>query len=411
MPEFLMLVPPDEARRIWFDALQPEPTWEMIPTAQALGRVTAAAVVAPHPLPSFPRATVDGYAVRAVDTYGSSETLPGYLQVVGEVPMGAAPDFQISVGQCALIHTGGMLPAGADAVVMVEYTQAVRAGEVEILRAVADQENILKIGEDVEAGQEVIPAGKRLRPAEIGGLMGLGLREVKATRQPRVALLSSGDEVLPPEAPLVPGAVRDINSYSLSALVEGAGGLPVRYGIVPDQEEMLRERIGAALAETDVAVITAGSSASARDLTARVVNQLGQPGVLVHGVNVRPGKPTILAVCDGKPVVGLPGNPVSALVIARLFIAPLLQRLAGQRPLAFPPVVQARLSLNLPSQAGREDWVPVRLLPTNETMPTAEPVPGKSNSIFTLVRADGLVRIPAAATGLSAGELVEVHLL
>lgn len=411
MPEFLKLTPPDEARRIWLEALELKPAGEMIPTPLALGRVTAQAVIAPHPLPSFPRATVDGYAVRAADTYGCSEALPGYLQVVGEVPMGAAPEFHLSVGQCALIHTGGMLPEGADAVVMVEYTQAVRPGEVEILRAVADQENILKTGEDVETGEEVIPAGKLLRPAEIGGLMGLGILEVKVTRQPRVALLSSGDEVLPPEERLVPGAVRDINSYSLSALVERAGGIPLRYGIIPDREETLHEKIGAALAEAEVVVITAGSSASARDLTARVVNQLGKPGVLVHGVSVRPGKPTILAACGGKPVVGLPGNPVSALVIARLFIVPLLQQLAGWRPLAFPAVVPARLSLNLPSQAGREDWAPVRLLQSHAALPAAEPVPGKSNSIFTLVRADGLVRIPATATGLSAGEIVEVHLL
>lgn len=408
MPEFLKLTPPDEARRIWFAALQPHLAVETIPTEEANGRVTAEAIHAPHPLPSFRRAAVDGFAVRAVDTYGASDSLPAYLQVIGEVPMGKAPSFSLSVGQSALIHTGGMLPEGADAVVMVEYTQTVKQGEVEIWRGVAAGENVLEVGEDVQTGQEVIPAGVRLRPAAVGGLLGLGILEVRVARRPQVAVLSSGDEVLPPEAPLTPGAVRDINSYSLSALIETVGAQVSRGGVIPDTEAALREQIGAALQRADLVVVTAGSSASTRDLTAKVINQLGKPGVLVHGVSIRPGKPTILAVCDGKGVVGLPGNPVSALVIAKMFILPFLERLMGLPPARFTPIVPARLSLNVASQAGREDWVPVRLLADGAGF-LAEPVPGKSNSIFTLVRADGLVRIPADATGLSAGELVEVH--
>lgn len=408
MPEFLKLTPPDEARRIWFAALQSHLAVETIPTKEANGRVTAEAIHAPHPLPSFRRAAVDGFAVRAVDTYGASDSLPAYLQVIGEVPMGKAPSFSLSVGQSALIHTGGMLPEGADAVVMVEYTQTVKQGEVEIWRGVAAGENVLEVGEDVQTGQEVIPAGVRLRPAAVGGLLGLGILEVRVVRRPQVAVLSSGDEVLPPEAPLTPGAVRDINSYSLSALIETVGAQVSRGGVIPDTEADLREQIGAALQQADLVVVTAGSSASTRDLTAKVINQLGKPGVLVHGVSIRPGKPTILAVCDGKGVVGLPGNPVSALVIAKMFILPFLERLMGLPPARFTPIVPARLSLNVASQAGREDWVPVRLLADGAGF-LAEPVPGKSNSIFTLVRADGLVRIPADATGLSAGELVEVH--
>lgn len=408
MPEFLKLTPPDEARRIWFAALQPHLAVETIPTEEANGRVTAEAIHAPHPLPSFRRAAVDGFAVRAVDTYGASDSLPAYLQVIGEVPMGKAPSFSLSVGQSALIHTGGMLPEGADAVVMVEYTQTVKQGEVEIWRGVAAGENVLEVGEDVQTGQEVIPAGVRLRPAAVGGLLGLGILEVRVARRPQVAVLSSGDEVLPPEAPLTPGAVRDINSYSLSALIETVGAQVSRGGVIPDTEAALREQIGAALQQADLVVVTAGSSASTRDLTAKVINQLGKPGVLVHGVSIRPGKPTILAVCDGKGVVGLPGNPVSALVIAKMFILPFLERLMGLPPARFTPIVPARLSLNVASQAGREDWAPVRLLADGAGF-LAEPVPGKSNSIFTLVRADGLVRIPADATGLSAGELVEVH--
>jgi molybdopterin molybdotransferase len=413
MPEFLTLVPPDEALHRLLDQLTFRPEPEEVETLEALGRVVLSPILALHPLPAFDRSAVDGYAVRAADTYGASESLPAYLKLAGEVRMGSAPEFALGPGQAALIHTGGMLPTGADAVVMVEYSQQSRPEEVEIFRAVGVAENVLKTGEDVSAGQEVIPAGSRLGPAEIGGLMALGSLRVTVSRQPGIGILSSGDEVVAPHEPLQPGQVHDINSYSLSALIEQAGGRPVRYGIVPDSAEALSEAAARAVRECDLLVITAGSSASARDLTAQVIAGLGEPGVLVHGVNVRPGKPTILGACrrgdQVKAVIGLPGNPVSALVIAGLFVVPVINRLLGlsrPRPAA---QVQARLTLNLASQAGREDWIPVRLLAA-EAGYLAEPVFGKSNLIFTLARADGLLRIHPDATGLSAGELVSVTL-
>lgn len=408
MPEFLELLPPQEALNRLLSHLSPEPKAEEIETIAALGRVTAAPVVAPYPLPSFPRSTVDGFAVRAADTFGANDSLPAYLNLIGEVPMGAAADLSLGVGECALIHTGGMLPEGADAVVMVEHTQQARAGEVEVLRAAAPGENVLKVGEDVIEGEEVIPAGARLRPPEIGGLMALGQTRVTVACRPIVGILSSGDEVIPPEAELRPGRVRDVNSYSLGALIEQHGGAPRRYGILPDASEALRAAAARALTECDVVIITAGSSASSRDLTAAVIDSLGKPGVLVHGVNVRPGKPTILAVCDGKAVVGLPGNPVSALVIASLFVAPVIRALLGLRVGRLAPRLNARLTINLASQAGREDWVAVRLHEAAQGY-LAEPVFGKSNLIFTLARADGLVRIPPDANGLEAGQMVEVH--
>jgi molybdopterin molybdotransferase len=297
---------------------------------------------------------------------------------------------------------------------MVEHTQSVREDEVEVLRAAAAGENVLKVGEDVAEGEQVIPGGTRLRPAEIGGLMALGVTQVPVARRPKVGILSTGDEVVPPEAEIGPGQVRDVNSYTLGALVEQAGGAAVRYGIIPDREADLRSAMRRALAECDLVVITAGSSASARDLTSQVINEFGPPGVLVHGVDVRPGKPTILAVCREagsgrtRPVIGLPGNPVSALVIAGLFVVPVIGALMGLK--ARPrPSVPARLSLNLASQAGREDWVPVQLLHERGGY-RAEPIFGKSNLIFTLARADGLLRIPPDATGLAAGEQVEVIL-
>lgn len=410
MPEFLELSPPREALKALLDRLRVQPQSEMVPSQHALGRVTASPVIAPYPLPSFPRTTVDGFAVRAMDTYGASDALPAYLKLSGEVPMGALAGIELTPGSCALIHTGGMLPVGADAVVMVEHTQSAAPDEVEILRAVAVGENVLKVGEDVSAGQEVIPSGIRLRPAEIGGLMALGITSLRVARMPRVGIVSSGDEIVPPEEDMQPGQVRDVNAYTLSAMVEDAGGEPVRYGIVPDRYETMLAVASTAMRECDLVVITAGSSASTRDLTAQVINHLGEPGVLVHGVNVRPGKPTILGVCSGKAMIGLPGNPVSALVIASLFVVPVVQAYMGMdkpRPRA---EVSARLSINLSSQAGREDWVPVQLVQDKQGY-AAQPVFGKSNLIFSLVRADGLVRIPPDANGLAAGEIVQVYLI
>jgi molybdopterin molybdotransferase len=410
MPEFLTLLPPKEALEKFLAHLDLEIRPEFVEVKNALGRVLSDDVRAPYALPSFRRSTVDGFAVRATSTHGASQSLPVYLTLSGEVPMGGSPSFSIDQTECGLIHTGGMLPEGADAVVMVEYTQTAREREVEILKAVANGENVLQIGEDVAEGEEVLAAGKKLRPAEIGGLMALGITRVLVSQRPRVGIISSGDEVIPPGDEMSPGQVRDVNSYSLSALVEQHGGIARRYGIVADSREAVAEVIAQAQRENDLVVVTAGSSASARDLTAEVIDNLGQPGVLVHGVNVRPGKPTILAVCDGVPMIGLPGNPVSALVIAGLFVIPVIERALGKETEEVFPHVQARLAVNLSSQTGREDWIAVRL-GTDADGYSAEPIFGKSNLIFTLSKGDGLIRIPADANGLAAGEIVEVVLM
>lgn len=412
MPEFLELKPPVDALEALMNHLPKRPVtgYEKIQTVNSLGRVLAEPVIAQELLPSFARTTVDGYAVRAVDTYGASESLPVYMALLGEVPMGKAPHHALGRGQCVLIHTGGMLPEGSDAVVMIEHTQLVQGKEIEILRAVAIGENVLSPGEDVSIGQVVLETGTKIRPAEIGGLMALGVTEVNVYPKPKVGILSSGDELVSPEKTIQPGQVRDINSYSLSALVEQIGGLPKCYNIAPDQAEALRQAAQSALNENDCLVITAGSSASTRDLTSEVISQLGSPGVLIHGVNVRPGKPTILAVCNGKPVIGLPGNPVSALVIATYFVKPVIEYLMGLNKKPFEARTQARLTVNLASQSGREDWIAVRLV-LKDGIYHAVPIFGKSNLIFTLVRADGMIRIHPDANGISAGELVDVYLL
>ena len=436
MPEFLTLLPPDEARALLLSHLSQAITdSELIEVPLSLNRILAEDVIAPHPLPDFQRSTVDGYAVRAADTHGASDSLPAYLNSIGEVPMGNTPLFGLRAGQCALIHTGGMLPEGANAVVMLEYTQRtgtdgqlpVPSEEIEVFRAVADGENLIRVGEDVAQGQTIQATGSLLRPAEIGGLMALGILKVKVARKIRVGLISTGDEVIDPSQSPRPGQVRDINSYTLSALIEKTGGIAKRYGIVSDVFDSLKNVAAQALAECDVVIITAGSSASTRDMTADVIRSLGAPGVLVHGINTRPGKPTILGVCNGKAVIGLPGNPVSALVNGYLFVVPVIEKLLGALPRPKATIL-ARLTVNLPSQAGREDWWPVKL--TTETLKhgalktpslrdpvisktefQAEPIFGKSNLIFTLASADGLLRIHPDATGLSAGEMVDVYLL
>jgi len=416
MPEFLTLLPPDEAREIMLSYLlrdQPKPDSESIDVISSLNRILDEDIFAPQPLPDFQRTTVDGYAVHASDTHGASDSLPAYLALVGEVPMGDKPTFEIEQGQCALIHTGGMLPKGSDAVVMLEYTQSAQENEIEISRAVANGENVIRIGEDVAQGQLVLSKGTRVRPAEIGGLMALGIKSLRVAKKVTVGLISTGDEVIDPSQSPRPGQVRDINSYTLGALVEISGGMAIRYGIISDKFEVLKEAAAKALSECDVVIITAGSSASTRDMTADVIRQLGEPGVLVHGINTRPGKPTILGVCNRKAVIGLPGNPVSALVNGYLFVMPVIEKLLGALPKP-KATVQAELTVNLPSQAGREDWWPVKLAISDRQSAVgyvAEPIFGKSNLIFTLASADGLLRIHPDATGLSAGDTVEVFLL
>ncbi len=427
MPEFLKLSPPLESLQLLLRTLPDrKPVADTLDTARTLGRVLADDIRAPHPLPEFPRSSMDGYAVRACDTFGASGTHPVRLALVGEVPMGDTPAFTLASGECAIIHTGGMIPAGADAVVMLEYTRTVEDDaqvaskpEIELSRAVAEGENVIRMGEDVTAGQVVLSAGQRVSPAVIGGCMALGIIELRVAKKPIVGILSSGDEVVPPGQDPRLGQVRDVNSYSLAALVESAGGEPAQYGIIPDNLEAMKAAAREAMSECDMVLITAGSSASARDTTAEAIASLGKPGVLVHGVAVRPGKPTILAVCDGKPVIGLPGNPVSALVIAGLFVAPVIEKLLGAR-LKPKAAVQARLTVDLPSQAGREDWVAVKILERGEqgtenvergVRYLAEPIFGKSNLIFTLAAADGLVRVAPDARGIAAGEVVEVVLI
>lgn len=410
MPEFFNVLPPDEARAVWWAQVTHRAGEEYVSAYAALDRVTARAIASPEALPAFRRSTVDGYAVRASDTFGASDSLPAYLSVAGEVLMGQAAAVDVAKGQAALIHTGGMIPRGADAVVMVEHTQVFAQGEIEVLKPVAPGENVLQVGEDVPPGAAVLPAGHRLQPQDVGALLALGLAEhIPVARKPRVGLFSTGDELVSPGLKdLQPGQIRDINSGTIQALCRRAGADAHIHEIVLDRPGALYEALAAALPDADLLVVTAGSSVSVRDLTSDAINRLGAPGVLVHGVAARPGKPMILAVVDGKPVIGLPGNPVSALVMFTLFGVPAIAYLMGAE-MPRQAHVRARVAVNVPSAAGREDYVPVRLLGRDgETW--AEPVFGKSNLIFTLVGADGLLKVPLNMTGLREGVWGEVTL-
>ena len=409
MPEFFNVLAPQAA----FEAIKPMlpviVETEVVPTARSLGRVTAEVILSPEDLPAFARSTMDGYSVRSRDTFGASEGLPSYLDIVGEVSMGKAADVKLGVGQAATAYTGGMLAHGADAVVMVERTQTLDETSIEVLRAAAPGENVVQVGEDVRKGEPILSKGSVIRPQDIGGMLALGITSVSVSRKPVVGIISTGDELVPPDNKISPGQIRDINSYTISALVEQFGGEPQCIALVSDDFEAQRQAAIEGLGACDALVFSAGSSVSSRDLTADVLNSLGEPGVLVHGISIKPGKPTVVGAVDGKPVFGLPGNPVSAMVVFDLLVRPTMYHLSGCE--AAPPhsTAQATLARDIPSVAGREDYVPVRMVSSDGCV-SAEPVFGKSNLIYTLVRSDGIVRVPLDKSGLYAGEVVNVRL-
>ncbi len=379
---------------------------ETIPITSALHRVPAAPVTAAHALPGFARSTVDGYAVRAADTYGVSEGLPGYLDVAGAVRMGAAPDVAVGPGTAVAMPTGGMLPPGADAVVMIEYTAEAASGTIEVVRPVAPGDGVVRADEDAAAGAGLVPAGRPLRAQDLGMLAAAGVTSVSVHACPRVTIFSTGDEVVPPGTQaLLPGQVRDATAVALAALVTEAGGEPAEGGIVADDPGLLETALRAAIGGSDLIVISAGSSVGARDETAAAVGRLGEPGIWCHGLAIHPGKPTLLADCAGVPVIGLPGNPRSALVIFRLVGMPLVRLTGGCTSPPPEPAVRARLDRDVASAAGRLDVVQVRVAGG-----CATPLFGMSALLSVLTAADGYVIIPEEATGLDAGTEVEVTL-
>ncbi|MGZ4229118.1 MAG: molybdopterin molybdotransferase MoeA [Solirubrobacteraceae bacterium] len=377
---------------------------ESVPLAHAGGRIPAAAIAAREALPGFDRSSVDGYAVRARDTFGASEGIPAYLRVIGAVRMGALAQDEVFGQTAVAIPTGGMLPPGADAVMMIEHTQEAMAGTVEVVRPVAPGENVVRSDEDAVPGATLVSPGRPLRAQDVAMLAAAGVTEIAVHAAPRVTILATGDEVVAPEtAALAPGQVRDALGASIGVLVKDAGGVPGPAAIVPDDRERLRDALTDALAASDCVVICAGSSVGGRDETAAAVAALPDAEIWCHGLAIKPGKPTLLARSGDIPIVGLPGNPRSALVIFRTIGMPLVRRVGGWTAEPRLGAIHARLSRDLPSAAGRLDIVQVRLRDDK-----AEPIFGPSALLSVLTAADGYVIVDEDANGLSAGDAVDV---
>lgn len=379
----------------------------------AAGRVLAADVTARENLPMMNRSCMDGYAVNARDVFGASEANPAYLECRGSLGIDEQPQCPLERGDCVGIVTGGTLPEGADAVIMVEYTQELGAGTIEMRRSAAPGEHVMQRGEDAREGQVALTAGTTLRPQEVGLLAALGYPKVSVYARPRVGLISTGDELIGVDETPVPGQIRDVNTYALGALVESVGAVANRYGVVKDDEESLVAATKKAAAENDVVFLSGGSSIGVRDLTQTAIERLPDSQILAHGVAVSPGKPTILARAGATAIWGLPGQVTSAQVVMLVFGLPFLRHISGDRR-AFDTSRRSRsaavLARNIASKQGREDYVRVRLEKDGSSV-TAVPVLGKSGLLRTMLKADGLVRIPAGKEGLSAGESVDVWLL
>jgi len=363
-------------------------------------------------LPHFHRAAMDGYAVKAKDTFGASQSLPAYLKLAGVVEMGKEATQPLGTGQAIRISTGGMMPPGGDAVVMVEYTDETDAGLVEIHRGVSPWQNVIQIGDDIKKGELVFQRGRRLRAHDLGALTGIGVSSVSVYKRPRVALISTGDEIVDADTTPLPGQVRNINQHSIAGLIEECGAELRDWGVIRDDKDQLGRAIGEALQWSDLVLLSGGSSMGAKDIALETILSFPDSKFIFHDISVSPGKQTIFARACGKPIMGLPGYPVSALVIFDLFAAPLIRKIGGEAAAhinQFARTQRATLKTNIASQVGREDYVRVTLEQNSQGL-WATPLPSKSGAIFTLVKADGMVRIDLNQDGLEQGEEVEVIL-
>ncbi|MDA1230418.1 MAG: molybdopterin biosynthesis protein [Planctomycetota bacterium] len=408
--QFLDVIDRDEAERRFRSALNLQPLGiERIAVREALGRVLAVNVLAQVDVPSFDRSNFDGYAVQAADTFGVSEIVPRAVELLPEsLEAGTAPTTRIQQGQAISIATGGMLPRGADAVLMVEHAEE-RDGQVFVRRAVTPGFGIAFAGTDIAVGETVLRAGTVLTSRETGVLAALGEEFVDVWRQPRVTIISTGNEIIAPGERMIPAAVYDSNSQVLADAVREQGGIPLLGGIVRDHTDALRTSVLNALRESDIVLLSGGTSKGKGDLCYRVVAEFNDPGIVVHGVALKPGKPICMAVTAGKPLVILPGFPTSAIFTFHEFVAPVIRMLAGRQPETHE-VVTASMAIRTNSEVGRTEYLLVGLVKTDQGL-SAFPMGKGSGSVTTFSRADGFVTIPRHTEIVDAGEQVSVRLI
>ncbi len=407
---FRKLVSLDEAKRILEQNFSPKPVGvEQVSLSEAHSRVLAEDVVAPMDVPPFSRSTVDGYAVRAADTFGADEDRSIPLKLCGRIKVGEASSVIVEKGTTAEIATGAPLPRGADAVVMLEHV--VQKGNiVPTHSAVSKGENVMKAGSDVRKGAVALKKGQTLSSREVGVLAALGSTQVNVYKKPRVAVISTGAEIVEPGKPLTLGKIYDINAHTLSAAVTECSGEPVNWGIIPDETDQLKATLRKALDSAEVVVTSGGVSVGPTDIVPQVLNTLGKPGVIVCGIAVKPGKPTAIAIVDGKPVFSLPGHPTSSLLIFYLLVRPLILSMAGKRE-ETPVTVKAVASTKIFPAKGRRTFVMVSLTREKSGRLLASPVAfGLSGAITTLARADGFVEVKESQQFINAGEEVTVCL-
>jgi molybdopterin molybdotransferase len=390
----------------------PVVTAETIAIETATERILARDIRSDEDIPGFSRSTMDGYAVCAASTFGASESNPAYLTLDGAISMGENPSATIIPGKAIRISTGGMLPHGADSVVMMEYASEIDETTLEVYKSVAPGGNVITKGEDVQKGQSILSSGTRLRPQEIGLLAALGIAQIDVFQKPVVGIISTGDEIVPIQNIPGPAQVRDVNSYSISSQVVQAGGIPLSFGIIKDNYDVLFETCRTALFKTDMLIISGGSSMGIRDLTIEVLESLDDAKILVHGIPISPGKPTILARSGNKPIWGLPGHVTSAMVVFNRIVRPFLAHAAGinNDKTEHGRLISAKISRNIASAQGRTDFIRVRLKQSDDGL-WAEPVLGKSGLINTMLQADGLVEVDMNTEGLDKGTVVSVILL
>lgn len=396
---------PKEVLELIKQKFEPFSGGEYVPLSQAAGRVLAEDICAAEYVPDFNRSTVDGYAVRAQDTFGCSDSMPAILTRVGAVAMGQGVQTEVSEDECVAVPTGGEVPNGADAMVMIEYTEDYEDGTVGILKAAAPGTNMIYRGDDVKPGQVVLKAGRALKPQDVGALAAMGIARVFVVRRPKVGIISTGDELIPVEEKPGPGQIRDVNSTLLQAAIEGAGAQAVCFGIIRDEEELLAEELRHALRMCDLVLISGGSSVGTKDATCRIIEEQGE--ILFHGIAMKPGKPTILGRVDAKPVIGLPGHPVAAFFVTQLFVLPLLDCLTGQERCQFP--VKAILEENVGANHGRAQYMGVWLR-DKEGRLLARPIRSKSGLITSLAGSAGYFCIDRDCEGMAAGTEIDVYL-